>query len=1673
MANFIRQLRKTTTGLPSVVGIPQGVILVNTADGTLSFPKADQTGWNTFTPSAVPSFALAQERFTGTGAQTTFQTASTSSTVSHFIVAVGGVFQSANTDYTVANGLITFADPPPSGEEINVLIASGGQTGPQGPAGPAGPSGADGAVGPAGPAGQTGLQGIQGPVGPQGAAGVNGQDGQDALWNYTGAYHAGIAYQIGDIATADGSLWYRKATGTAGQAPSTSSPVWDQIAAKGEQGPAGPAGPLNISALTGDVTASGSGSVTATLSTISGLSAGTTGSATSVPVITNDAKGRITAVSSATITAAAIGAEPTITALPLTRGGTGATTSAGARAALSLGSAALLEAPLGSNAAPNQVVAGTDTRLTDSRVPKGNATGDLSGTYPSPTVAAIRGVGISATAPQSGQILRYSGTAWEPSAETAGNGITALSGDVTATGPGSAGATLASIAGLSAGTTGSASTVPVITNDTKGRVTSITSATITPAAIGAEPLIASLPLAKGGTGATTATQARTNLGLGTAATKSTPATGNAASTEVVQGNDTRLTDARTPVGSASGDLGGSYPAPTVTKIQSQPVSSATPAANQVLTYVNGTWTPTTPTSQGGITALTGDVTASGTGSAVATLKTVTTAKTVGSANTVPVVTTDAQGRVTTLASATITPAAIGAEPVFSTLLVGKLPAFTGDISTVAGSNFASVTRLQNRSVATTIPNDSEVLTWDDATSSWTPKPSATGSTTLTGDVSTQVVSGQTVATVTKINGQPVNALAPTKDWVLTWNGTAWSAAPFTFIKSLTGDVTAAINGVAKVEKLQNKPVATTVPSAGDILTWTSAGQWEPKPNTATPNITGDVTVSGSAATVVKIQGTPISNTAPSEGNILAYSAGSWKSTNAPIYNLTGDVIATNDGTSRLATIPNLVASTYGTGAAVPVITNDAKGRITAISTAPITASAIGAEPVITTLPVNRGGTGQTTYSNGQLLIGNAGTLSKATLTGANGISITNGAGSVTISPTYGTTANTVAQGNTVLTKTGDQALAGTISVQGSGTDTSGVVNITNNATAAKSLSVKNGTGEHFTVDSDGTVTVDKGPLQITTQDRSGASIVKYGNDSNQGALTFVKTRGTTPTAYPRTPDGDVLGRIAFAGCDGTSTVEGAYIMSVAQGLGTQGTNVPANLQFYTQALTSGVPTTSLRFQINASGTARFYSRLGIGTDASTTYSLKVSNGIQFNDGSFLTTCNDLSSKVTLAGDVQGTAATTTVNGIGGTPLSPGFNPQEGYVLKYINGYWEAQSEYASNRTDFESVRTKYLLVKAANDPLPATTHPSVLFAIQANSIYNSTGDRSTIAATDEGQVVMGRNTALGLAQATTGFEWKNFCRSLFIGNQIKLGSTYKGTAANNQGTIESVAISPDIKAAGTWFTAMRVEPYTTGVTGYADGTPILERMTLLHLRHGYNANQSLITNAKQPDSTDQSDIHFDNTGFKKLGFAGRTHSVIRHTQGLDGLGSNLTTTTKYFAYKFIDDRGGYPSVFSEQVAFGCSLDGQTADYANRPTGRPDINVGSRGIKFWDGSRIFQGHRSYTTTFNFGSANSQGKTATGTLVVPPIYQTFGGAATQVLTNQDTVTFGITGGLKGGIPVAWVETGATDQYGDTSMNIKFYIYNASGAAINYGTNPLTVYLKVTKITEPALDLHPEVY
>lgn len=136
--------------------------------------------------------------------------------------------------------------------------------------------------------------------------------------------------------------------------------------------------------------------------------------------------------------------------------------------------------------------------------------------------------------------------------------------------------------------------------------------------------------------------------------------------------------------------------------------------------------------------------------------------------------------------------------------------------------------------------------------------------------------------------------------------------------------------------------------------------------------------------------------------------------------LSGDATLANTGALTLATVNGNVGS-FGSSTAIPSFTVNGKGLITAASTnavvAPagtltgttlaanvVTSSLTAVDTVTsgtwnaTTIAVNHGGTGQTSYTDGQLLIGNTSgnTLTKASLTAGPNITITPGNGSISI-----------------------------------------------------------------------------------------------------------------------------------------------------------------------------------------------------------------------------------------------------------------------------------------------------------------------------------------------------------------------------------------------------------------------------------------------------------------------------------------------------------------------------------------------------------------------------------------------------------------------------------------------------------------------------------------------------
>ena len=155
-----------------------------------------------------------------------------------------------------------------------------------------------------------------------------------------------------------------------------------------------------------------------------------------------------------------------------------------------------------------------------------------------------------------------------------------------------------------------------------------------------------------------------------------------------------------------------------------------------------------------------------------------------------------------------------------------------------------------------------------------------------------------------------------------------------------------------------------------------------------------------------------------------------------------------------------------------------------------------------TLAVDRGGTGQTSYTDGQLLIGNtAGSLVKSTLTASTGISIANGNGSISITNT--------APDQTV-------ALTGGTGISTSGTYPNFTItnDSPNQATPAAGSSGQlqyNDGSNGFAATSDMVYTTDQLKVQNTVYldgNGSSAGIVKLGCEA-AGASHYVGLEGTT------------------------------------------------------------------------------------------------------------------------------------------------------------------------------------------------------------------------------------------------------------------------------------------------------------------------------------------------------------------------------------------------------------------------------------------------------------------------------------------------------------------------------------------------------------------------------------
>jgi hypothetical protein len=390
----------------------------------------------------------------------------------------------------------------------------------------------------------------------------------------------------------------------------------------------------------------------------------------------------------------------------------------------------------------------------------GSLTGDVSGTMSATSVTKVRGVSISATAPSSGQVLKYDGTSWAPAADDSGTaGVTSVSANSPLSVSGSTSSPIISLSNV-----GTPGTYTKVTVDSFGRVTTGI-ATLTAADIPSldfSKITSGLPASLSGYGITDAVK-------------------NAGSAPSIQSG----TDASKP---ASGTAGRIY------------ISSDT---KQIYRDNGSTWDLIASASGSGgtIAAVLPGVGLTGGGSSGSVTLNVNVGTTANQ-----IVQLDGSSKLPPVDGSALT----NINPANFSAIVPVAKGGTGQTTATLGFNALSpattkgdlITRDGSNNIRLPAGSDGQVLTTDSAQTSglrWSTPPMGTV-TNVTATPPLNVVAGTSTPAISLNSGSAVGQ-------ALRWNGSTWSTTKLNY--------TDLINSTAA------NPWPSTTCSAGQAVTWSS------------------------------------------------------------------------------------------------------------------------------------------------------------------------------------------------------------------------------------------------------------------------------------------------------------------------------------------------------------------------------------------------------------------------------------------------------------------------------------------------------------------------------------------------------------------------------------------------------------------------------------------------------------------------------------------------------------------------------------------------------------------------------------------------------------------------------------------------------------------------------------
>jgi hypothetical protein len=619
------------------------------------------------------------------------------------------------------------------------------------------------------------------------------------------------------------------------------------------------------------------------------------------------------------------------------------------------------------------------------------------------------------------------------------------------------------------------------------------------------------------------------------------------------------------------------------------------------------------------------------------------------------------------------------------------------------------------------------------------------------------ITGEGLGVTPVINGGTGLSTIPTNGQLLIGNGTGYDLNTLA-----TGSGISVTNGVG----------AITLANTG-VLSF-AGGATGLSPTTAT---TGAVTL----------------------GGILNISNGGTFS----VANPTAGAVAYGDGSAykftAVGTAGQLLTSA---GAAVPTWSNIADIAVTSLSfgTTGLTPSTAtkGAITVAGTLAVANGGTGLTsTPANGALDIGNGTGFTRATLTAGSGVSITNGAGSISISAT-GLGGDVVGPASAT-----DEAIA---RYDG----TTGKLIQNSSATLNDSGQLTLGTGSAFSTN------------LLTIRADAGAAVVPAISLDGYGSTTynfgFRRAGGTiaSPTATLATSVISILG--ATTG-DGTTYANTTAIQSLLETLATP-TSQPTAITF---AVTpSGSITRGEVLRLRSTGAVAFSGATNYGSSGQV---------LQSNGNAAPTWTNTPTLTGTNFSAIPNSAlSNSTISGVAlGGSL---FNLTAGTGVSFSAGTtYNGSTAITINATGTGGTVTSVSFTGGIISVATATTTPALTVAGTSGGIpYFSSGTTwASSAALAANAIVLGGGAGAAPATTTTGtgvvtaLGVNTGTAGAFVVNGDALGTPSSGTVTNLTGTA-SININGTVGAT-TANTGAFTTLSATGVTTVQAGTALLPAIT--------------------------------------------------------------------------------------------------------------------------------------------------------------------------------------------------------------------------------------------------------